>query len=504
MTPRARPARLAAALLALALLAACGAAPAAEAPTAAPTAAAALATAAAATEAPTAAAATEAPTTASPTNAPAATEAPTAAPAAAGEGQTVTTWYYFDQNNTDEKANERAGNAYLRRAIEKFNADNAGKLAWENAPQGYDLATKLVTAVQTDGDVPDVIGNFADTDLRLYVRNNTIQDLEWAKAEPWFADLDPAAVAACTVNGKLMCLPISEASWMVAYFPDMYPNGFPTTPDDLLKQAAALKAQGKYALTYWGNTGFDGEAAGRYFYMALASFGGGYDDGAGKMLLNRPENVKAIEFMRQIVKGGYSPEAVFAGNFEEEEAFKGGKAGAFPTVYTVALNYLYPLTTPGGKAFNSNTPKDMQDAIAASAVKIAPFAAPAGQKPGCNLQLFTLGIPRTAKNVEGAKAYIRWVMDSKNTIDWIASTNGGFPTGAALQKDPAFDTEMAKQTKAAASASVCKPWYGTLARIPEAKTIITNAIYDLIKTNPDADIAAALTKAQDEYNALPQ
>ncbi|MBC8076925.1 MAG: hypothetical protein H7Y32_12675, partial [Chloroflexales bacterium] len=446
-----------------------------------------------------AAAATDAPTVAA-----AATDAPTAAPAATGGEQTVTTWYYFDQNNTDEQANERAGNAYLRRAIEKFNADNTGALVWENAPQGYDLAAKLVTAVQTDGDVPDVIGNFFDTDLRLYVRNNTIQDMEWARSEPWFADLNAQAVESCTVDGKLMCVPISEASWMVAYFPDMYPNGFPATPDDLLKEAAALKADGKYALTYWGNTAFDGEAVGRYFFMALSSFGGGYDDGAGKMLLNRPENVVAIEFMREIVKNGYSPESVFAGNFEEEASFKGGTAGAFPTVYTVALNYLFPLTTPSGTAYATNTPKDMQDAIAAGDVKIAPFVAPAGQKPGCNLQLFGLAMPRTAQNVEGGKAYINWIMDPKNTIDWIVSTNGGFPTGAALQKDASFDTEMARQTRAATDASACRPWYGSLDRIPEAKTIITNAIYDLIKTNPDADIAAALTSAQDEYNALPQ
>ena len=38
-------------------------------------------------------------------------------------------------------------------------------------------------------------------------------------------------------------------------------------------------------------------------------------------------------------------------------------------------------------------------------------------------------------------------------------------------------------------------------RIPEAKVIITNVIFDLIKGNPTADIATALTAAQEEYNA---
>ena len=56
------------------------------------------------------------------------------------------------------------------------------------------------------------------------------------------------------------------------------------------------------------------------------------------------------------------------------------------------------------------------------------------------------------------------------------------------------------QRSAAAAASNFRPWYGSLLKIPEAKKIIATTLYDLIKGNPTADIAAALTKAQDEYN----
>ena len=52
------------------------------------------------------------------------------------------------------------------------------------------------------------------------------------------------------------------------------------------------------------------------------------------------------------------------------------------------------------------------------------------------------------------------------------------------------------------AASDCKPWYGSLKRIPEAKKIITNTIYNLIKAKPDADIATDLAKADAEYKAL--
>jgi len=294
-----------------------------------------------------------------------------------------------------------------------------------------------------------------------------------------------------------MCVPISESPWLTYYWTELYKDGFPKTPEALIEAGKALKADSKFALTYWGNTAFDGEAAGRYFYQTVASFGGSYDDGAGKMKLNTPENIKAIEFMREVVKNELSNESVFAGNFEEEAAFKDGTAGAFPTGFFIAVRYLNPLKSPAGKEY-----ANIEAAVNDKAIGLAPFVASESNKPGCSLDLFGFVVPRTAANVDGAKAYINWVMDPKNTIDWITSAGGGFPTGAALRQDATFQTELYKQSQAVSETSACKPWFGSLRRIPEAKKIITTTIYDLLKTKPDADIAAELTKAEEEYNKI--
>ncbi len=446
---------------------------------------------AAAPSAPAAPKATEAPAAA--TSAP--TEAPKAVAPAPAAGE-ITTWYYYDQNNTDEKANERVGNFYIAKSMKQFNEEMAGKMTWTNVPRDYNLTLDLVTGVQNGGDVPDVM-QFGIADLPLYMLNNTIQDVEWAKSEAWFKDLDPKGVAACTVDGKLMCVPISESPWLTYYWTEMYKDGFPKTPEALLAAGAELKKAGNFAMTYWGNTAFDGEAAGRYFYQTISGFGGSYDDGAGNLKLNTPENVKAIEFMREAVKQGLSSESVFAGNFEEEEAFKQGKAGAFPTGFFIAVRYLNPLKSLSGKEF-----KNVDEAVVAGAIKLAPFVAPEGKTPGCALDLFGFVVPRTAKNMDGAKAYINWVMDKKNMIDWIVNAGGGFPTSVSMRAEATFQTELYKQSQAVAEASNCKPWYGSLRRIPEAKKIIANAIYDLIKAKPDADIAAALGKADEEYAKL--
>jgi multiple sugar transport system substrate-binding protein len=434
---------------------------------------------------------------------------PAAAPAGAetvatGGESTIVSWYYFDQNNTDPQANERVGNFYLARSIPQFNEAMKGKYIWENVPRDYNLVLDLVAAVQNNGDIPDVMRT-ATSDLPTFIVNNTVQDLtEFVQSAPWYSDLDPAAVGACTgSDGKIYCVPVSQSSYVTFYWADLYPNGFPKTTDEFLVAAAELKAQDKYALTYWGSTAFDGEAAGRYFYQVIASFGGGYDDGAGKMVLNRAENIAAIEFMREVVKQGYSSESVFVGNFEEEAVFKTSEAGAFPTGFFVAYNYLNPLTSPKGTEYSSATAKDMEEAVAAGEIKIAPLFAPEGKQPGCHVDVFGFVIPNGAKNVDGAKAYINWVMETANNVEWVTSAGGGIPAQKKIRIDATFQTEIYKQGAAAAAASVCKPWYGSLLKIPEAKKIITTTIFDLIKTNPEADIAAALTAAQDEYNNLP-
>jgi ABC-type glycerol-3-phosphate transport system substrate-binding protein len=420
---------------------------------------------------------------------------------AAGAPSQVVTWYYYDQNNTDPQANERVGNFYLARAIPKFNEEFAGRYEWVNVPRDYNLVLDLVAAVRGNGDIPDVMRTGV-SDLPTFIVNNTVQDLtEFVTTAPWYDDLDPKAVEACTgPDGNIYCVPVSESPYVVFYWTDLYPNGFPKTPDALLAEAERIQAAGRYALTYFGSTGFDGEAAGRYFFQVLSSFGGGYDDGAGNLRLNTPENIAAIEFMREIVRYGYSPEAVFVGNFEEEAAFKDAEAAAFPTGHYIAYLYLNPLIAPDGTEYNTATQQDIEDAVAAGDIAIAPFVAPAGQVPGCNNDIFGFVIPNGAKNVEGAKAYINWIMEPDNAVEWVLNAGGGLPTSVPLRAHEAFQTPIFRQGVAAAEASACRPWFGSLLNIPEAKKIISTTLFDLIKGNPEADIVATLTAAEEAYN----
>lgn len=424
-------------------------------------------------------------------------------PAATAEEETpVVTWYYYDQDNTDPEANERIGNFYLAETIPQFNEEFAGRYRWVNVPRDYNLVLDLVAAVQTNGDIPDVMRT-GTVDLPTFLLNNTVQDLtDYVKGAAWYADLDPKAVDACTgPDGKIYCVPVSESPYLVYFWTEMYADGFPATTDAFLAKAAELKAADQFALTYWGSTAFDGEGAGRYYYQVISSFGGSYDDGQGNMRLNTPENIAAIEYMREIVANGYSPEAAFVGSFEEEASFKDGLAGSFPTGFYVGYQYLNPLKSPSGQEFNTISAQDMEDAVNAGVMGLAPIFAPEGVTPGCHMDVFGFVIPNGARNIEGAKAYIDWIMQEERAVQWVLRAGGGVPVASGVREDAAFQTEIFKQAAAALDASDCKPWYGSLSRIPEAKKIITETMFDLLKGNPNADIAAALAAAEAEYNS---
>lgn len=431
-------------------------------------------------------------------------EEPTAEePAAPAEEVDFVTWYQYDQDNTDPASDERVGNEYLAKNIPVFNADFEGKWNWVNIPKAWDKQTaELVAAVIAGGEVPDLI-ELGGQQTITYVNNGALMDItDWVMAQPWYADLEPSALLACTgPDGKIYCVPTAERPHLTYVWADRYPNGYPTTPEEFVVEAERLKEEGFFAWTYFGSTAYGGSAAGRMFFALLASFGGGYDDGQGNMLLNTPENVAAITFLRDTVAKGYNPDTVFAGDFLEENSFKDSSAGAIPTGL-FGYRYINPLTAPDGTAYDLGSSEDMINAIAAGDVVMRPMFAPEGQTPSCNLDIQGLGIPTGAKNVEAAYDHINWIMsDLTRHIEYVLGPGAGFPSLLSAQELPEMQTPFYQEAAGAINQSVCRNWAGSLERPSEAAEAISNVIFKLIKEDPTLDIATELQKVQDEYNA---
>jgi len=417
--------------------------------------------------------------------------------------QDFVTWYQYDQDNEDPASDERVGNEYLRSTIPQFNEEFADKWNWVNQPKAFDrMTTELVAAVQAGGEVPDLFELSNTQDVVSFYRNGTAQDLMgWAQDQSWWSDLDPNGIEACKgPDGKLYCIPISERPQLVYVWKDRYPDGYPATPEEFLARAEELKAEGLYAITFFGSTDKGGEGLTRAIWTTMSSFGGSLDDGQGNMQLNTPENTAAIEFLREIIANEYVPEIAFAGGFQEEEAFKDASAGSFPTGL-FGYRYVNPLTAPSGKAYAKGSAEDMLDAIAAGDVYLSPFLSAAGQEPGCGIDVAGFVIPVGAKNVDAAHDYINWIMSAEQNAAWVQGPGGGFPALKATQSDPTFQTPFYQEAAKAVGASACSPWYGSLERPNEAQEMVMTAVYKLIKEDPTADIAAVLTQTQDEYNA---
>ncbi len=426
----------------------------------------------------------------------------TAESAEPAEPQEFVTWFQYDQNNTDPASDERVGNEYLATNIPKFNDEFAGQYVWNNVHKPFDkMVSELVAAHITGGEVPDLV-EMEGNSLMTYYRNGVLSDLtEWAQQQSWYDDLDPSAVKSCTTpDGALRCIPLSERPHLTYVWADRFPDGYPKTPEEVLTNGERLKNEGFDELTFFASTSYGGDGATRAIWAIISSWGGTYSDDDGNMLLNTPETVAAVDFIREIVAAGYVSEASFAGDFLEEDAFKDASAGAIPTAL-FGYRYINPLTAPDGTKYDTGTSEDMINAIAAGDIVMRPSFAPEGNTPGCNIDISAVAIPVESKNLEAVHAFINWLMVPDHYAEFAAGPGGGFPGLRSVQEHPTFQTPFYDQAKIALNASVCTPWQGTLERPEEAQETIMNAIYKVIKEDPTLDIYTVLTAAQDEYNA---
>ena len=234
----------------------------------------------------------------------------------------------------------------------------------------------------------------------------------------------------------------------------------------MLKEGERLKAEGKYAMTFFGSTAFDGDGAARAVWQTISSFGGAYDDGKGKLMLNTPENVAAIAWLREMVQKGYVPEIAFAGGFQEEQAFKDSSAGAFPTGL-FGYRYVNPLTAPSGTKYEKKNEKDMLDAIAAGDVYPDAHGRAGRQEARVRRRCPGSVIPVGAKNPEAAYDLINWLLTPEQNPDYVLGPGAGFPALKSLQATEQYQTPFYQQAAAAVDCQRLPP--GRLAHDPAAR-----------------------------------
>ncbi|MEP7286545.1 MAG: extracellular solute-binding protein [Chloroflexota bacterium] len=411
----------------------------------------------------------------------------------------ITLWTKYNDQNPDPKA--PATDKWIVAALKDYKTTTGNDA--KNVVQPFDqINAKLNIAVQAKGDVPDL--SYVDSQqLGFFTQNGTLTDLtEYVKGAPWFDDVDPKALAACTgLDGKIYCVPTGIQNHFVYYWKALYPNGFPATTDALLAAAKDLKAKNKFALTF---KGAEASSVERVYYGLILSYGGTIANEKGEATWANDKTLEVVKFVRAMFAGDYSPKVSLAPGFDNEEPFKSGDAAAF-IAGSYSYVYLTPLTAPDGTKYEQQPPDSGfdKDAIAVGAAAkdgkldfAPPLAAPGG-KPTSLILATAYGIPVGAKNVDGAEAFIDYQMQTAQQVSY-AGAAGALPSALSAAKDPTFSSPywqaVAKYVK---EDGVPGP---TLKDYDKGLKLLSDAMVKLA-TDPNLDPMATLKAAQDEYNA---
>lgn len=298
-----------------------------------------------------------------------------------------------------------------------------------------DYTQKILSAVQA-GNPPDISGGDSGIPFNMDAQGQAldISDLyqQW-ESEGVFNDMVPWAYEKWDYNGKRPGVTWQFDQRAIFYRKDLFQQAGikpPTTWDELLAAAKKLHdpSKGMIGIAVPGKQGsYDTDQ----FYMTLVfQAGGGLADENGNPTFDTPEQLKALEFEKQLVdccaaKG--TPSWTFT---EVMKAFEQGKAAmAFGGGWFVGdikqnapkifpnTGVLPVLIGPGGP--------DAQHSVA--------FANP-------------WMIYKQTEHPEEAKTFLKWMMQKENLRKLYASDPGGkWPVYKSLLSDPVYqDNELTR------------------------------------------------------------
>lgn len=403
---------------------------------------------------------------------------------------TVTLW---TQYNTDSPASAR--DKMFSEMLPKLSEGIGGTV--QNINQPYDqLFAKANLAVQSSGEVPDVL-EVHMLSFNFLTSNGVLQDItEWVESSPFYSNISKSAFDSCRgPDGKIYCVPMSLATTTMYYYPELWPDGFPTTTDEMLAAAPALKEKGYFAMTGKVSETFGGEYG---LFPLVKSYGGSFADVSGKINWASPETVKVVEFLREMYKNGYIPESMLSAGFDNQTPFQNGQAASF-MAGTWSYAFLFPVVTPGGEKYDDGG-NSILKAVEDGKIAIAPMLSAPGGNSYSPYEGRGWGIPVGAKNVEGAKKFMEYIVQPEQNAEFSFAV-GHIPVSSEARKDTRYaDTKYWQDIFAQIEPNTVK-----LDPIPDKVDQIMQKFADTVCTlvlDQSKDIMTELQKAQDEANAM--
>ncbi len=271
---------------------------------------------------------------------------------------------------------------------------------------------------------------------------------------PPIADFFPATVTANTWAGKLYALPWFADVGLLYRRTDLVPNE-PTSLEALATEARAAMARpgGPHYGIVWQGARYEGLIT--TFSEYLGAFGGRILDERGQVVVNRPEAVRALTFMRDQLYGSrIAPLDVLTWHEEESRfAFQNGNA-VFMRNWPYAVEQM----------------SDSASSRVAGKFAVSPMPAAAGGHSTASLGGAQLAINAYSGSPAAAYRLIAYLTAPEQMIE-RAQGVGQYPTRSALYSDPrlravrAIPVDQAKRAIESATPRPVTPIYTEMSEI---------------------------------------
>lgn len=184
-----------------------------------------------------------------------------------------------------------AERAAFEKVVATYNAAHTGKVKVQTLAVPYDAYADKITAAVPRGRGPDVFIYAQDRLGGWITAGNTIESIDFYLDDEISSRFLPSTMEAMTYQGTVWGLPLNYKVVTLIYNKKLVPTP-PKTSAELVKLAKGLtnSASGRFGLAYAYND--------FYYHSALMNaFGGGVFGPDGKPTLDKPGNVRSLEYM---------------------------------------------------------------------------------------------------------------------------------------------------------------------------------------------------------------
>ncbi|MEG4809738.1 ABC transporter substrate-binding protein [Microcoleus sp. F8-D3] len=275
-------------------------------------------------------------------------------------------------------------------------------------PFDSNLIENLYTSAFLLGDSPYDIINMDIVWVPKFAAAGWVRDLTDKISPKQLSKFIQGNVEGGRYRGKLYRIPHASDAGMLYYRKDILEQAkipAPKTFEEMVKISQNLQKQGKATWGYlWQGKQYEGVSA--MFVEVLSGFGGFWaNPETFEVGLDKPEAIKAVEFLKNTIASGISPPGVTTyGEEETRLLFQNGK-----TLFLRNWPYVWKLANGEGSNVRGK-------------IAIEPMLSSTGQTGGSCLGGWGWGIAKTSKHPEQAWKAIQYLTSEETQRKFILQT----------------------------------------------------------------------------------